>query len=622
MHTNQVRGNHFLKETEQIFKPGHFVRTDTCLEVNTPYYYGYDVTDRYVDVMRSYEHDKLFIISCASVTDLYGEELGNGLRQNNVPFETVVIPDGELNKNINKLSYLCEELVSRNVSKDSILVAFGGGTIGNITGLAAALIFRGIRFIEMPTTTMGITDSTLSNKQAVNGRSGKNHFGVYHAPIFIWADTKFALSEPLVNTKGTLVEGIKNGLIFDHEILDYFKPVLNPECRFSRETYHEMLYRIINSKRKILKIDPSEKKFGLVLEYGHTFGHSIEWLTKGTITHGEAVAIGMCIAGELSHALGHCRREEVDLHYHLLRGKLGLDISIPTDITTDNILKTIMVDNKKNAAGTKFVLLTGVGRVHDGDGEYTVQVDNETLRSVIEYYRQRNPDKRREEYPVSEVNTPAQSNLIMLSPQVVRQLTYRYDGPLRSALREGSELATKAAVQKEWKVLDVGAGTGYLSLALAEAVGPEGVVYCLDHSTQLLEVLHQKATTKGLERIIKPVAHDCTQSFPFSDGYFDAVFSSYLLHELEDKASLIMSEAYRVLRPNGKLVIADYRKIDDEERLREIESWYKMQDGDGKEERRLRFSLHDLKRMYLDANFRNIALSTWFDFHMHGIGMK
>ncbi|MFD1954360.1 hypothetical protein ACFSL6_09355 [Paenibacillus thailandensis] len=380
----------------------HVARKDlltlsTELSESSPYYYGMDITERFADVLKQYPFDKIFFVTAEPLFRLYGEEFVRIFNQERIPYDVLAIGDREEDKCFRSLEELCDSLVERGVTKGSIIVSFGGGCLGNIVGLAASLIYRGVRYVEIPTTLMGITDSTLSNKQAVNGKFGKNHFGTYYRPLFIWSDIKYLQTEKLINTKAAIVEGIKNGFISDGSLLDYLDSELQSEREaFTLDELYDLALNIIQSKLNILRRDPTEKSYAMILEYGHTFGHAIEWLTKGAVIHGLAVAKGMCIAAELSRHLGMLPEEGVEKHYHLLGRRLGLDLSIPKGITPRDILNVIHSDNKKGASGIKYILLEEIGACSNPDGDYQVFVDPETVEQVLGEYMTKNGGIRNE----------------------------------------------------------------------------------------------------------------------------------------------------------------------------------------------------------------------------------
>ncbi|MCL6477486.1 MAG: hypothetical protein K6T65_03645 [Peptococcaceae bacterium] len=362
----------------------------TNLNPDTTYFFGNRITHELGKIINQYLYDRIYFVTNKLLLELYGNEIFAMFDLNSINHTVVVIKDGEDNKNFPNLEYLCNTLVEKNISKDSIILGFGGGCLTNIVGLAAGLIFRGIRYIEMPTTLMGLTDSTLSNKQAINGMYGKNHFGMYYAPIFIFGDTKYLKTESSTAQKLAIVEGIKNGFISDASLLEYFDTKLEENIDdYSEEKLNDLALKIIQSKLKILKRDPSEKAYCTILEYGHTFGHAIEFYTKGKIPHGLAVAKGMCIAAELSCFLGYIPRSLVDKHYYLLGKKLGLDVSIPESISVDSIMHAMVSDNKKNANGIKYVLLKEVGECLNPDGDFKVFVEPETVKKVLSDYKKR-----------------------------------------------------------------------------------------------------------------------------------------------------------------------------------------------------------------------------------------
>jgi 3-dehydroquinate synthetase len=269
------------------FVPGKVITLSTHLEKPSPFYFGYGIHQSFLSELEKYSFDKIFFFTEPHLFESYGKELYDQISAK-YPCSVEFVPAGEKCKYFPVLEETCEKLIAKGASKKSILLAFGGGTVGNVVGLAAGLIYRGIRFVEIPTSMTGQTDSTLSNKQAVNGGTGKNHFGLYHAPLFIWADTKYLKTEPPFSRRSGIIEGIKNGFISDENFLEYLEQSLNPELDFTDAKLTEIAYKIILSKLPILQQDPSEKGYAITLEYGHTFGHGIEWLEK--ISHGEAVS--------------------------------------------------------------------------------------------------------------------------------------------------------------------------------------------------------------------------------------------------------------------------------------------------------------------------------------------
>lgn len=359
---------------------------DIFLNDKVKVYYGIDILDQFASILMDYNFDKIFFITEQIIYDYHGRVFVDELKKNGIDTQLVLIKSSEKEKSFHNLETLCNHLIENNISKDSIIISFGGGIIGNISGLAANLIYRGIRYIEIPTTFMGQTDSTLSNKQAINGGSGKNQIGSYYAPLFVWSDIKYSCTESPRHIKAAIVEGIKNTLIHDKDLIDMFKNNTYYDLEFNENNLLKLFETIVNSKNKILKSDPSEKKYAIILEYGHTFGHAIEFLTEGKIIHGEAVAMGMCIAAEVSYRIGGLTEEEVNLHYELLKNfiyKNLLDNQILNVISPERIYGAIQKDNKRTSQGVKYVLLATLGECMNPDGDYQVRVSKDIIISSL-----------------------------------------------------------------------------------------------------------------------------------------------------------------------------------------------------------------------------------------------
>jgi 3-dehydroquinate synthetase len=327
--------------------------------------------------------DRLFLLMDRFVSDLHGERFTGWLRDMFGEVHVCLLPRGEACKTFEALQTLCDHLVEKGASKRSLLIAFGGGSVGNITGLAAGLIFRGIRFIEVPTTLSHQTDGVLSNKQAVNGKSGKNHFGLYHAPVFAWVDTRYTGTETARHRNSGIVEGVKNGLIDQSGFIPYLEAIIKPHGEYSDREIYDLVYKLIVSKLEILKKDPTEKHYGMILEYGHTFAHAVEWLSDGRLTHGESVSIGMKMAARLSERLGYIDRPVVALHYRLIDDLLGMTPDLPENIDPGALVRTMYVDNKKTDGDVRFVLLEKIGRCRKGNGDYLIRVDEEIVQGVL-----------------------------------------------------------------------------------------------------------------------------------------------------------------------------------------------------------------------------------------------
>jgi 3-dehydroquinate synthase len=366
---------------------GDFTVLSTELASPSPFIFGQGILDCLPQQLRlvlgDRPPDRIFLVSDPTVFRLYGRALQRSLQRVNADVHLVLLPAGERAKSFSELEALCEELMAKGATKRSVLVAFGGGSVGNVVGLAAGLLFRGVRFVEIPTSFTHLTDGTLSNKQAVNGRAGKNHFGMYHSPVMVWGDTAYLKSEPRRLRNAGIVEGIKNALIDQPDFIEYLCGVLEPEAPYSPSTVTELAYKIILSKLEILKKDPSETGYAIVLEYGHTFAHAFEWLSRGELIHGEAVGIGMQVAARLAARVGRIGPSLVRLHDEMINERLGMHTALPADATPHNILETMRVDNKKTGDSIRYCLLDGLGRCANPEGDFLVVVDDHTVASVL-----------------------------------------------------------------------------------------------------------------------------------------------------------------------------------------------------------------------------------------------
>ena len=243
-----------------LLGPGEMICLKTHLIPDPPYYFGNRIAGQLGGLIKVLNPDRVFLVTNQALLTLHGVELQRTFSENGLNVTVITLEDSESPKSSGTHEHLCETLVAKNISKASIIVGFGGGSLTSIVGLASGLLLRGIRYVEIPATLLGVTDSCLINKQAVDGRHGKNPFGYYYGPIFVFGDTRFLVSEPVAGRKSAIVEGIKNGFNADASLVDYLEAKLRMDlATYSEQDLTELALKLILSKLEILKEDGGTK---------------------------------------------------------------------------------------------------------------------------------------------------------------------------------------------------------------------------------------------------------------------------------------------------------------------------------------------------------------------------
>ena len=301
--------------------------------------------------------------------------------------EVLTLTAEEKDKTLATVDRLAGQVIRAGATRASVVVALGGGLVGNVAGLLAALLYRGVRLVHLPTTLLAMSDSALSLKQAVNSGAGKNHLGTFHAPVLVWNNLDLLTSLPPEEISSALCETIKNVLGIVPGRYDELAVALRPDARYSLDTLAGFIDLCVHAKAEVTRHDPLEQREGLVLEYGHTVGHAAELLTGGALRHGHAVGVGMLVAARVSRLLGHLDTE-VEAAHHALLVRNGAPVHLPADVNENALMDVIQYDNKRGylparPGTTDLVLLAGLGRplVH-GDSLLT-RVDDQLLRQAI-----------------------------------------------------------------------------------------------------------------------------------------------------------------------------------------------------------------------------------------------
>lgn len=337
-----------------------------------PYYLGADCSDAIRRVIAALEPDRLLVVTDESVWRRHGTSL-DGLRS---AVETIVleVPRGEGAKRPTVLTDVLARAVEEGATRQSVVVTFGGGATGNLGGLVAALLFRGVRLVHLPTTTIGAFDSVLSMKQAVNSDSGKNQIGTYLRPVAVMVDTRWFETLPPEVARGGWCEAAKNALAIHPATIDVLgRSVAETD---SHRRWAALFDLSLTAKMMVMADDPYERREGLALEYGHTIGHAIEYAAAESaraIPHGDAISLGMIAAARVSRHQGYLDEDAVRVHEDLA-ARVGAPTRLPRDLDLGRVLALVRRDNKRGLVPCRdqeiaMVLLAELGRPMTARGE-------------------------------------------------------------------------------------------------------------------------------------------------------------------------------------------------------------------------------------------------------------
>lgn len=309
----------------------------------------------YVDEFAPLEYKgKVAIVTDENVKKLHLPWLLERIKADEV--DVITIGQGEVNKNLKTIEYILDKLFEYKFDRSSMLIAFGGGIVGDMTGFAAAIFQRGIQFVQIPTTLLAQVDASVGGKTGVNTRWGKNLIGAFHQPKSVYCNSSFLKTLPKREIGAGIAEIIKMAVTFDADFFQFLEQndILKPQ--FLRQA----IARSIAIKARVVAQDEKESGIRAVLNYGHTFGHVIENQTGySKFLHGEAVAIGMRMANALAFRLGLLSQKNQERISKLL-AKYELDFSYPVD-DPNLFYEAFLLDKKSRNAVITFILPNEIG---------------------------------------------------------------------------------------------------------------------------------------------------------------------------------------------------------------------------------------------------------------------
>ena len=309
---------------------------------------------------------KLAIVADANLADNHLPILRAALSDVGIAHDSYLVPSGEASKNFGQLADLCDWLLAQKIERNDCIIALGGGVIGDLTGFAAAILRRGTRFIQIPTTLLAQVDSSIGGKTAINAPSGKNLIGAFHQPDLVLADMDVLKTLPPREVGAGYAEIVKYGALGDKAFFAWLEENGEKVLALDEAAMAEAVARSCRAKAAIVARDERETGDRALLNLGHTFGHAFEALTgyDNTLLHGEAVAYGMVLAFNFSVARGHCAPEDAArLKDHIGASHLPQKMSaIGTGkFAADALVEAMSQDKKVQNGQMRFILANGLG---------------------------------------------------------------------------------------------------------------------------------------------------------------------------------------------------------------------------------------------------------------------
>ena len=303
---------------------------------------------------------RVFVITDSTVKGLYGRRLLPDLLNSGIDAWLLDFPPGERSKNAGVVNTLHTQLLEYEVRRDSLVVALGGGVVGDIAGYVAATVLRGIRYLQVPTTLLAQVDSSVGGKVGIDHPLGKNLIGAFHQPSAVYIDPLVLNTLPDREFRSGLAEVVKIAAGMDLHFFKFLEAKAHKIINREPKILSEMITRSVQLKAAIVGRDERDSGVRTVLNLGHTIGHAVETASGYRLRHGEAVAIGLAAESRIARDMGLLATKDLARLLRLM-DKLGLPFTFPRIKNRKTFLSAVGIDKKSSGAGPKFVLLRRIG---------------------------------------------------------------------------------------------------------------------------------------------------------------------------------------------------------------------------------------------------------------------
>jgi 3-dehydroquinate synthase len=331
-------------------------------------------------IKATFEAHRPFVVTDEKVVE--AGHLQALLAGRNVP-SFVISPAGEVSKTINTGVAIIEAMESAYLGRDTVVIALGGGTVGDIAGFAAAVFKRGVPVVQVPTTTLAQADSAVGGKTGVDSSVSKNAFGAFWHPAAVYIDVTTLATLDERQYRSGLVESVKHALIADAAYFQFLEDNLDAILAREPKVLATVARHNCTIKGQVVEADPTERNQRRMLNYGHTIGHAVESASRYELLHGEAVAIGIIAAGLIEAEMGLSEPGRLDRVRTILE-RLRVPVKLPAEIDKNAVIDILKHDKKAVEGWPKFVLVSRLGQVHHPNGQYAVNVDRKVVEDVLQ----------------------------------------------------------------------------------------------------------------------------------------------------------------------------------------------------------------------------------------------
>lgn len=327
---------------------------------------------------------KIALIMEETVAAIYSPSFIHCLKTRGYKASLILFKGGEESKTRETKEKIEEALLSENIERNDLLIVMGGGVTTDLGGFVAATYLRGIRYLSIPTTLLGMVDASIGGKTGVNVRQGKNLIGAFYPPNMIFITTALLSTLPDREILCGSAEVLKYALISDKHFFGMLQDTSDQWKKRNPHFLKKVIARSIKIKEGIVKKDGIEKGIRRILNFGHTIGHAIETLEEFTVSHGQAVALGIIVEAFIAKTMGHIRVKEFDAIYNLVR-EMGFSLKVSNRVTPSNLQQVMARDKKSKNGVPRFVILNGIGTVYPYKGDYCTSIEDRLLNEALKW---------------------------------------------------------------------------------------------------------------------------------------------------------------------------------------------------------------------------------------------